>query len=363
MVFVMAGGGTGGHVVPALAVAEELRRRGHEPCFVGVRHGVEARLAPAAGFPLEWIDIRGLQRTGPAQTIRALALLPGAVWRSRRILRQRRAAAVFSMGGYVAGPVMIAAALARVPMVLMEPNAAPGLVSRRMARRVSRALVMFDETARYFPPGVAEQSGLPVRDAFFSLPARPAGAPFTVLVTGGSRGARALNRVVSGCWSSAMHFRWLVQTGEEDFPGLEREFKRANVEGSIFPFVSDMAGLYAEADVIVGRAGAGACAEICAAGKPAILVPFPYAADDHQTANARALERAGAAVHLPETQLSPASLLHELHRLQRDPARVRAMQQAARELARPEAARRAADCLEYAAGLRTIDTPLKDRNN
>jgi UDP-N-acetylglucosamine--N-acetylmuramyl-(pentapeptide) pyrophosphoryl-undecaprenol N-acetylglucosamine transferase len=363
VVFVMTGGGTGGHVVPALAVAEELRRRGHQPSFIGVRHGVEARLVPAAGFPLDWINIRGLQRTGLLPMARSLALLPGAIRRSLALLRRLAPGAIFSMGGYVAGPVMMAAALARLPMVLMEPNAVPGLVSRRMARRVTRALVSFEETARYFPAGVAEQSGLPVREAFFSLPARPAGAPFTVLVTGGSRGARALNRVVSQCWSSAVRFRWLVQTGEEDFPALERDFKLHNIEGRIAPFISDMPALFAEADLVVGRAGAGACAELCAAGKPSILVPFPFAADDHQTANGRALERAGAAVHLPERELSAASLLHMMQTLEHDPERRAAMGQAARQLARPQAARRAADWLERAAGLSAIDSQGPARNN
>jgi len=264
---------------------------------------------------------------------------------------------VFSMGGYVAGPVMLAAARLRVAMVLMEPNAVPGLVSRRMARRVHKALISFPETARWFPPGIAEQAGLPVREAFFALAPREPGEPLRVLVTGGSRGARALNRTVRESWPLfGASVCWILQTGEAEFDAMDRAFRESGFSGRVAPFIADMPAAFGEADLIVGRAGAGACAEICAAGKPAILVPFPYAADDHQTANARALERAGAARCVPESEFTPRRLFELVNEIR---PQLAAMGRAARALARPEAARRAADCLEAVS----IDKSLKHRNN
>ena len=359
----MAGGGTGGHVVPALAVADELRRRGHQCVFVGVRQGVEAKLVPAADYPIEWIDIRGFQRTGIGTRTLTMLKLPAAVMRSRMLLRRHAAAAVFSTGGYVAGPVMLAAAWSGVPMVLMEPNAVPGLVSRRMARRVAKALISFPQTASAFPPDVAELAGVPVRGAFFELPLRPPRDPLTVLVTGGSLGARALNRTVRESWplfaAAERRLRWIVQTGESEAMAVTEAFRAAGAEGRVAPFFSDMPAVFDEADLIVGRAGAGACAEICAAGKPALLVPFPFAADDHQTANARALARAGAALEVAEAEFTPRRLFEILDAFVQEPARLETMALAARGQARPGAAQRAADALEAIA----VDTAAHARNN
>ena len=359
----MAGGGTGGHVVPSLAVAEELRRRGHECVFIGVKQGVEAKLVPAADFPIEWINIRGFQRTSIWNRARTLVKLPWAVLRSRRLLRRHQAAAVFSSGGYVAGPVMIAASWCRIPMVLMEPNAMPGLVSRKMARRVARALISFPETAEAFPPGVAELAGLPVRAAFFDLPMRPPRDPLTILVTGGSLGARALNRTVRDSWrlfkAAGVKVRWIVQTGEAEAGVTDEALKKLGVEGRVAPFFSDMPAVFDEADLIIGRAGAGACAEIRAAGKPALLVPFPFAADDHQTANARALAAAGAALEVPEAAFTPRRLFEIVDAFVQEPALLETMAKAARVEAKAGAARRAAEVLEEIA----VDTASQRRNN
>src|SRR5580698_4855168 len=168
--FVMAGGGTGGHVIPALAVGRELRARGHSVRFIGTRRGIEARLVPAAGFPIEWIEIGGLKRVGLRKTLSTLAELPWSVLQASRMLRRARPAAVFSTGGYVAGPVLLAALWMRIPMVVMEPNAVPGFTHRRLARFVDRALVSFPSTAKWFPAGRAEVTGLPVREEFFAVP-------------------------------------------------------------------------------------------------------------------------------------------------------------------------------------------------
>src|SRR5439155_3998853 len=188
--FVMAGGGTGGHVIPALAVARELRDRGHVVRFIGTRRGLESKLVPAENFPIEWIEIGGLKRVGLRRTLATLAELPSSIWQAARMLDRANPSAVFSMGGYVAGPVLLAALWKRLPVVVMEPNAIPGFTHRRLARFVAKALVSFPETARWFPDGRAEVTGMPVRAEFFALPPKPRGDVLTILITGGSQGSR-----------------------------------------------------------------------------------------------------------------------------------------------------------------------------
>ncbi len=353
MRFLMAGGGTGGHVIPALAVARELARRGHEPLFVGTRNGIEARLVPAAGFPLEFIEIGGLNRVGAAQKFRTLWQLPLATAGMLRALGRWRPAAVFSMGGYAAGPVMLAAALRRIPMILMEPNAQPGLTNRWMGRLARRALVNFEETARWFPAGRAERTGVPVRPEFFSLPAKPPGGPFTILITGGSQGSRALNKAVCESWplfrNAGFPVRFIHQTGRDAHAALAAEFKATGIEGDVVPFLDDMPAAFAAADLLVCRSGAGAVAEVAAAGKPAIFVPFPFAADDHQRRNAEVLARAGAARLILEPEFSGERLFREVSELAAVPQELVKMGEAARSFARPNAAARAAEVLEEAA--------------
>ena len=256
---VLAGGGTGGHVIPSLAVAAELRRMGHEAVFVGTRRGMEATIVPRAGYEVEWIEIGGLQRVGAKQTAKTLWQLPASVWKSWRVLRKRRAAGVFSMGGYVAAPVMLAAAGSGLPMAVMEPNALPGLVTRKMARRVKRALLSFEEARGYFPEGVTEMTGLPVRGEFFALEEKEPGASLSVLVTGGSRGSRALNKAARESWR---HFRehgkavrFVLQSGAEEYEALAREFNETRLDGMVTAFIHDMPRAYAEADVVVSRSG------------------------------------------------------------------------------------------------------------
>src|SRR5215472_16463404 len=171
--FIMAGGGTGGHVIPALAVARELRSRGHSPSFIGTRRGMEARMVPPENFPIEWIEIGGLKRVGFRKTMSTLAELQWSVWQAARMLDRAQPAAVFSMGGYVAGPVLLAALWKHIPVVVMEPNAVPGFTHRQLGRFISRALVSFPETQRWFPQGRTEITGLPVREEFFTVAPKP----------------------------------------------------------------------------------------------------------------------------------------------------------------------------------------------
>ena len=347
--FLMAGGGTGGHVIPALAVARELRRRGHEPVFVGTRQGMEARLAPAAGFPIEWIEIGGLKRVGARQALRTLFQLPASALRARLIARKRGAAGVFSMGGYVAGPVMLAARWLKLPAILMEPNAMPGLTNRRMARFADRSLISFEQARPYFPAGRCELTGLPVREEFFAIPQKPREEILTVLITGGSRGSRTLNLAARGLWPllvrSGMKIRLIHQCGKEPHAELADEFKATGLAGELREFIDDMPAAFAAADLVVCRSGAGAVAELAAAGKPSILVPFPFAADQHQLRNAEAMRNSGAARLLTDPEMSGARLLDEILSMTKDQDTLRKMGAAARVHARPAAARRAADLL------------------
>ncbi|MDQ2899468.1 MAG: undecaprenyldiphospho-muramoylpentapeptide beta-N-acetylglucosaminyltransferase, partial [Acidobacteriota bacterium] len=299
MQFLMAGGGTGGHVIPLIAVARELRERGHEVVFIGTESGIEARLVPAAGFPIEYISIGGLKSVGTMQKLISLRQLMRGTGQQTRRMGAARPAAVFSMGGYVAGPPVLAALVRRIPVVVMEPNAVPGFTNRRIARFVARALISFESTSRFFPRGKTEITGVPVREAFFHLPPKPMQDTFSILITGGSQGSRTLNEAARASWplfqKSGLPVRFLHQTGSAGFDSIQREFARSGCAGEVTVFIKDMPAAFAEADLIVCRSGASAVAELAAGGKPSILIPFPFAADQHQLRNAEAFERAGAA--------------------------------------------------------------------
>jgi UDP-N-acetylglucosamine--N-acetylmuramyl-(pentapeptide) pyrophosphoryl-undecaprenol N-acetylglucosamine transferase len=352
-VFLMAGGGTGGHVIPGLAVARELKQRGHRPFFVGTRGGLEARLVPAEGFEIEWIHVGGLKRVGLVQRLRTLAQLPFSIWTASRIIGRRRPAAMFSVGGYAAGPAVLAAWLRRVPFIVMEPNAMPGFTNRRMGRFAARALLGFSEAAAFFPRNRSEVTGLPVRREFFEIRPKQRAATMTVMVTGGSRGSRALNQAARASWplfrDARFPVRWIQQAGADMCAALEREFADIGIEGEVRAFISDMPAVFTQGDLVVCRSGAGAVAELAAAGKPSILVPFPYAADQHQLRNAEVMARAGAARLVLDGELSGERLFQEVTSLWSQPALLDKMGEAARRMARPGAAERAADLLEQAA--------------
>jgi UDP-N-acetylglucosamine--N-acetylmuramyl-(pentapeptide) pyrophosphoryl-undecaprenol N-acetylglucosamine transferase len=348
----MAGGGSGGHVIPALAVARELRARGHSVRFIGTRRGMEARLVPAEDFTIDWIEIGGLKRVGPRKLIETLAQLPRSVWQASRMLRRIAPAAVFSTGGYVAGPVLVAAIRNRIPVVVMEPNAVPGFTHRRLARFAARAMVSFPETTRWFPKDRVEVAGLPVREEFFAIPAidppAPPAKPFTILITGGSQGSRTLNRAAEESWPllDRNSVRLIHQTGAAAFEDLAPRFHASGMPGEMHAFLNDMPSAFARAHLVVSRSGMGAVSEIAAAGKPSILVPLPTASDHHQLRNAEALERAGAALLITDQNMTGARLAREIARLAADAALLEKMGTAARTFARPGAARRMAEILE-----------------
>ncbi|SPE35047.1 UDP-N-acetylglucosamine--N-acetylmuramyl-(pentapeptide) pyrophosphoryl-undecaprenol N-acetylglucosamine transferase [Candidatus Sulfopaludibacter sp. SbA6] len=349
--FLLAGGGTGGHVIPALAVARELRLRGHRVFFVGTERGLEAKLVPAEGFELKKIEIGGLNRVGIGQKLATLARLPFTTLGCVKLVRGT--SAVFSMGGYVAGPPVMAALLTRTPVVVMEPNAIPGFTNRVIGRFVARALVSFPETANYFPKGRTETTGLPVREEFFQIAPRPRGGVLNVLITGGSQGSRTLNQAARQSWplfrKAEFPVRIVHQTGPNGHEQLLEEFARSGIAGEVVRFITDMPAAFRAADLVVCRSGAGAVSELAAAGKPSILVPFPFAADDHQTRNAEAMERGGAARLVRDAEMNGEKLLAEVAELARSSGSLERMGEAARQFAHPGAARRAAEILEAVA--------------
>jgi len=361
----MAGGGTGGHVIPAIAVAREVCRMGYRVLFVGTERGIENRLVPAAGFRLEKIRVGGIKNLGIATRILSLWQLVNETAGQMARFQEWKPAAVFSMGGYVAGPPVLAALLRGVPVVVMEPNAVPGFTNRWIARWVKRALINFGETARFFPVGRTELTGLPVREEFFSLAPKSTGE-FTVLITGGSQGSRTLNEAARQSWplfrEAALPVHLIHQTGSGMYAALSREFRETGLSGEVSEFIQDMPGAFAQADFIVCRAGAGAVSELAAAAKPSMLIPFPFAADQHQLKNAEAFERAGAARMSLDRDWNGQHFFDVVRELFDNRAQLKAMGEAARKLAHADAARRAAEIL-VEVNTRSIDSTGQSRNN
>jgi UDP-N-acetylglucosamine--N-acetylmuramyl-(pentapeptide) pyrophosphoryl-undecaprenol N-acetylglucosamine transferase len=347
---VIAGGGTGGHLYPGIAVARELlaREPGALVTFAGTVRGIEARVVPREGFELDTLRSAGLKGKSPATLARGLALLPLSGLDAWRILSRRRPHVVIGVGGYSSGPVVAAAAARRIPTLLLEQNAIPGFTNRVLARVVSAAAVTFEQTASYFG-GRGIVTGNPVRPEFFSLvdaPARDAGSR-RVLIFGGSQGAHAINvaMVEAAPRLAACPGRMGIthQTGEHDVELVRDGYRRAGLAARVEPFLFAMEREIAAADLVVCRAGATTIAELTAAGRPAVLVPLPTAADDHQRRNAEVLAAAGAAEMLEQKDLTGEGLAGAIETLLSDPARLEAMGAAARRLARPDAARAIVD--------------------
>ncbi len=357
----MTGGGTGGHVFPALAVARVLRERGHQLLFIGTQEGMESRLVPEDGFEMAFVRSGGLNRVGLRKQMRTAFQLPGGVAAAWGVLKRFRPDAVFSTGGFVAGPVSLAAIFSKVPLIVLEPNAVPGFANRRVARRVHKALLGFPSTAAWFPPSKSEVIGYPVRPEFFSL--QPGqNRVFTVLITGGSRGARSLNRASRESWPLFKGYnasvRIIHQTGMAEHESLAREFQTSGVNGEVVPFIRNMAEAFAGADLVVGRAGAGAVSEIAAAGMSSVLVPLPFAADDHQRRNAEMLVNAGAARMLLDSELNGARLFDVVEKLRHDGDELQRMRDRVRQFAKPGAAERAATVLEDTAASKKVQRNL-----
>lgn len=355
---ILAGGGTGGHVIPAIAIARALQERyAAEVLFIGTARGLENRLVPAANFNLRLVKVGALNRVSLATRAKTILDLPRAVFTAAGILNEFHPDVVIGVGGYASGPAMLAALLKHIPTVAFEPNLVPGFANRMVARFVSAAAVHFERTAEYFRNPVV--TGVPVRQAFFEIPQRPPVGPPTLLVFGGSQGARAINKTVPRAIPELLKrvpgLRVIHQTGERDYNDVQSAYAQAGVAAEVFKFIDDMPAFFARADLVLCRSGASTVAEIAAAGKPAVFVPFPLAADDHQRRNAEALEQAGAAVVLEETRLDEVWLVDTLSALLEDPPRLVRMGRAARAMAHPDAAK---DIAELAAKVAGIENEL-----
>jgi UDP-N-acetylglucosamine--N-acetylmuramyl-(pentapeptide) pyrophosphoryl-undecaprenol N-acetylglucosamine transferase len=352
---ILAGGGTGGHVIPALAIAQELQRRYQtEVLFIGTARGLENRLVPAAGFPLQLVKVGALNRVSLATRLRTALDLPRAIFTAAGMLNEFQPDVVIGVGGYASGPAMVAAIFKHTPTLAFEPNLVPGFANRMVARFVSAAAVHFEQTADHFRNAVV--TGVPVRPAFFQIPKKAfsLGSP-TLLVFGGSQGARAINQAMTRALPELVRrlpgLHVIHQTGEREYNEVQAAYAGIKVSSEVHKFIDDMPSFFARADLVLCRSGASTVAEIAAAGKPAIFVPFPRAADDHQRRNAEAMEQANAAIVLEETRLDDVWLVDTIEALIQDPARLEKMSDAARAMSHPDAAKEIAELAAEVAGI------------
>jgi len=344
----IAGGGTGGHIIPALAVAKELvASHDAEILFVGTARGMESRLVPAAGFNLHLVEVGQLKNVSLVTRLRTLLDLPRSIFACKRLMREFKPHVVFGVGGYASGPAMAAALWLRVPAMAFEPNAMPGLANRLVGKRVQAAAVNFPAATRWFCN--AEVTGIPVRPEFFSLQPPATTAPH-LLIFGGSQGARIFNttlpQIIDKLLDAVPNLTVLHQSGARHADSTQAAYAATGADPTrwqVSPFLDDMPARFAQAHLVMARGGASTVAELAAAGKPALLVPFAAAADDHQTRNAEEMVNAGAALLLPERELAtPGKLLEALTQLLTNPNQMATMAAAARTQAHPDAAQRIA---------------------
>jgi UDP-N-acetylglucosamine--N-acetylmuramyl-(pentapeptide) pyrophosphoryl-undecaprenol N-acetylglucosamine transferase len=347
----IAGGGTGGHIIPALAVAHDLvERHGAEALFVGTVRGLETQLVPASGFRLRLIDVGPLKNVSLFTRLRTLLRLPGSIADCKRIIREFDPGVVFGVGGYASGPAMAAALQLKVPTMAFEPNAMPGLANRLVGKRVQAAAINFPAAARWFRN--AEVTGIPVRPDFFAIKPSMSGAPH-LLVFGGSQGARILNvqmpLLISALLKAVPGLTVLHQSGTRHAETTRVAYEESGADPArwqVRPFIEDMPACFAQAHLVLSRSGASTVAELAAAGRPALLIPFAAATDEHQRRNAEAMVEAGAAVMLQEKDLeAPGKLLGNLVELLTNPERLAALGAAARTQAHPDASERIGDRL------------------
>jgi UDP-N-acetylglucosamine--N-acetylmuramyl-(pentapeptide) pyrophosphoryl-undecaprenol N-acetylglucosamine transferase len=343
---ILAGGGTGGHVIPAIAIANELRERyGAEIVFFGTARGIETRLVPQAGYRLELVQVGALKNVSTMTRAKTMFDLPRAALQCVRFFSQFKPDVIVSVGGYASGPAMLAAALKRIPSIIFEPNYVPGFANRMAAKTARAACVHFQDTCRFFR--YCTVTGVPVRKAFFDISPRPEGSAPSLLIFGGSQGARAINNAIVAAVpilrEQLPELRIVHQTGQKELESVQQGYAAAGVTADVRAFIDDMPSAFAAADLIVCRSGASTVAEITAAGKTAIFVPFPKAADDHQTKNAEALVKADAGVLIPQAQLTPEKLAENIVRLLSDRMKLWAMSENAKRLSHADAAGRVAE--------------------
>ena len=354
----IAAGGTGGHIYPAIAVANEIRRRDAASVirFVGTARGLETRLVPQAGYELSLIESAGLVNMGWRARLRGLLVLPKSFLAARRLIREFRPRVVVGAGGYVSGPVLLTAALSRVPTLIMESNAVPGFTNRRLIRFVDAAAASFEATLPYFGrKGVV--TGNPVRREFFDIPTKVRDpARFSLLLFGGSQGARAINEAMIAALAELDAHREVLhithQTGKLDYERVRKAYEQAGwiERADVREYIDDMVTAFAKADLIIARAGATTSAELAAAGRAAIMIPLPGQLE--QRRNAEVLQEAHAARMILQTDLTGARLAQEINALVNEPERLNAMEQAVRKFARRDAAATTVDLIEKLIAVR-----------
>ena len=361
MKILIAGGGTGGHLFPGIAVAEEIIKRDakNRVLFVGTERGIEKRVLPGLGYELALIDVAGIKGKGWRDKFTALSKLPGSFRQSRNIIRAFAPDLVLGVGGYASGPAVLMAHMMGIKTAIAEQNAVPGITNRILSRFVDRIFLTFPDMEGHFPKKTCLYTGNPIRAAFLSHLAKPAEAKpgFTLLIFGGSQGAHAINRAALLSLERLAEIRDTLhiihQTGEGDFEEVSNAYREKGFDAEVHAFIMDMPRVYDRADLLVCRAGATSIAELTASGRASILIPYPHAANDHQTKNAEVLLRAGAAELVPERELTGTKLADTILELQSHPDRIRAIEIRAQELAKVEAAHQIVDhCISLIAKTR-----------
>lgn len=353
MKVLIAAGGTGGHIYPGIAVAKEILRRDEksEVLFVGTARGLETKIVPDNGFQLSLIKSAGLKNVGFIGKLKGLFILPKSFLEARRLIKDFNPDVVIGAGGYVSGPVLMTASLMRVPTLVMDSNALPGFTNRRLAAFIKKAALTFEEALPYFgKKGIV--TGNPVRKEFFEILPKERGEKVNLLIFGGSQGARAINNAMGDALRLLPKGKLQIthQTGEFDFEKLKEIYSRSEFkDADIRQYISNMVDEFAKADLVICRAGATTCAELSAAGKAAIMVPLPTAADDHQRKNAEALQTAGAAKMILQRDLNGESLANEIIDLINQSEKISAMEVSTKKLARKDAAEVTVNLIEELA--------------
>ncbi len=346
---IIAGGGTGGHIYPGIAIAQEFKRR-NANCkiiFVGTARGLENKIVPREGFVLELIAVAALKGVSIDKRTKSLLMLPKSFLAVRSLIKKHQPEVVIGVGGYASGPMVLIASLMGVPTLIAEQNALPGFTNRMLSRFVKAAAVSFAEAKSFFG-NKAEITGNPVRAEFFTIAPRPNNETKNIVITGGSQGARAINNAMVEALPllEAQNISIVHQTGELDFERIKAAYAQSPIKAEVKPFIEKIVDEFANADLVISRAGATTVAELAAAGRPALMIPFPLAADDHQRKNAEAVERAGAGRMILQSELTGERLAKELLALINEPEKLAAMSAASKKLAHPDAAAKVVNIAE-----------------
>ena len=361
MKLIIAGGGTGGHFFPGVAVAEKLKatKATSEVLFVGTERGIEARLCPKLGWPIALISVSGIKTVGLLGAIKGLAKVPGALYQSYRLLKRQRPSVVLGVGGYASGPLVLMASLMGIPSAVLEQNSVPGMTNKILGRFVKRAFVSFGKSCEFFPKAKTALVGNPIRQTIAAAIQQSSSddsssGPCHVLVLGGSQGAVSVNTLCHAAFeelsTSGVPLKITHQTGSRDLENMQAKYDKLDLDVHVTAFIDDMAKAYQEADVIVSRAGATTIAELALVGKPALFIPYPYAAQNHQEENAKAMVESGAAMMFIESTVDKDTFVASLKSLITSKEKRRTMSSAMRSFAKPDAADQIiAWCLDQAS--------------